>query len=91
MESIESINKFLQLLSEAPDGQIDKQITSDIKKLIGKDVSDIKLGIVKAIDLCVYCGLASTAGLMSLNIFHEHMLDGTPADFDDENCPWRNK
>lgn len=68
MENKSQIDKMLLLLSQAPDGQIDKKITNDLKNLIGKPIPEIKLGVVKAIDYCVYGSLASEFGLQSLYV-----------------------
>lgn len=89
MESLDRINQMLESLSQAPNSQIDKRITDDLKELIGKPIPEIKIGTVKAIDYCVVGGLASDFAMKSLMIFHEIYLDGTPEDFNDENCPWR--
>lgn len=91
MNTPEQINEMLGMLSEAPSGQIDKQITTELKNLIGKPVPEIKTGVMKAIDHCVRGGLASGFALQSLTILHEVYLDGKDSDFTDENCPWRKK
>lgn len=83
--------ELLTLLSQAPDGQIDKQITKDLKDLIGKPKAEVKAGVMKAIDYCVRYSLASGFGLQSLHILHEVHLDGKQEDFTDENCPWRKE
>jgi hypothetical protein len=82
---------FLKLLSEAPDGQLDKQVTDMLKQLIGKPKEEVKVGVMKAIDYCVRYGLSSGFALQSLHMFHEMHLDGSHADFTDENCPWRKE
>jgi hypothetical protein len=89
IEKSESVNKFLLILSEAPDGQLDKRIADDLKELIDKSLPEIKIGIMKAIDYCVYGGLASNFILLTLHTIFEQLLDGKTADFNDENCPWR--
>lgn len=83
------INKFLEKLSKAPDGHLDKQIANQMKNLIGKPKSEIKTGVMKAIDYSVRGALVSDFGMRLLNILHEVYLDGKSSDFNDENCPWR--
>jgi hypothetical protein len=89
MESIEKINGLLELFSEAPDSQLDKKMTKYIKSLIGKQVPEIKKGIMYVIDMCVFSSYASGSTLRLLHILFENYLDGKQEEFNEENCPWR--
>lgn len=83
------IDEMLELLSHAPDSQIDKTITERLKNLIGKPLPEIKTEVMHCIDDCVYGSLSSGFALKTLNILHEVYLDGKLEDFNEENCPWR--
>lgn len=89
MKNKEEVYEFLQILSKAPDTQIDKRVTDRLRNLIGKDQETIKTEVMHCIDDCVYGGLSSGFALKSLMLFHEVYLDGKDSDFNDENCPWR--
>lgn len=80
---------MLYLLCEAPDGQLDKQITDLLKTLIDKPIEEQKIGVMRAIDMCVNGGLSSEFGLKVLHSYHENFLGGKSSDFNDINCPWR--
>lgn len=84
-----NVDEMLELLSSAPDTQIDKRITERLKNLIGKPFPEIKSEVMHCIDDCVYGSLSSGFALQALNILHEVHLDGKQEDFNDENCPWR--
>ena len=84
-----NVDEMLELLSSAPDTQIDKMITERLKKLIGKPFDEIKTEVMHCIDDCVYGSLSSGFALQALHILHEVHLDGKREDFNDENCPWR--
>ena len=86
---MDNINKLLQLLSEAPEGQLDKSVSQNMKELIGKPLPEIKTGVMRAIDDCVRGGLASELGMIVLNDLFYVQLDGDSKDFNDVNCPWR--
>jgi hypothetical protein len=86
---MDQVNELLKLLSEAPEGQIDKRVCQNLKDLIGKPVPEIKTGVMKAIDDCVNGGLASELGMLVLNDLFYVQLDGKREDFNDVNCPWR--
>lgn len=89
MDTTVQIDEMLTILSQAPDGQLDKIVTDKLKSLIGKPKSEVKTGVMHAIDMCVNGGLSSGFALQSLNILHEVYLDGKITDFNDTNCPWR--
>lgn len=89
MENRVQVEQMLTLLSQAPDSQLDQKITKELKELIGKPAEEIKTGVRKAIDLCVYGGLSSGFALQALNILYTMDLGGTMDDFTDEKCPWR--
>lgn len=84
-----AMNGMLNILSQAPDTQIDNSITERLKNLIEKPVEEIKVEIRHIIDDCARYSLASQLGLYSIEIFYEIYLDGQRSDFNDENCPWR--
>jgi len=90
-ENRKPIDEMLNLLSTASDRQIDKIITTRLKELIGKPLPEIKTGVMRAIDDCVYGSLSSGFALEALNILHEVYLGGKPEDWNDENCPWRKE
>ena len=85
------IERLLAILSSAPDSQIDKIITKRLNGLIGLPMSEIKTGVMHAIDDCVNGSLSSGFVLTALNILHENYLDGKPEDFNEVNCPWRKQ
>ena len=84
-----AVDEMLQILSTAPDSQLDKLITEKLKSLIGKPFPEIKTEIMHCIDDCVYGSLSSGFALQALHILHEAHLGGKHEDFNDENCPWR--
>jgi hypothetical protein len=88
-ENRKNIEETLTLLSSAPDSQIDSEITGRLKNLIGKPISEIKTGVMHAIDDCVFGSLSSGFALQALHILHEVHLNGKHEDFNEENCPWR--
>jgi len=91
MKEQREVDEMLEMISEAPDSQIDKTITDKMKKLIGKPISEIKISIMYCIDMCVYGSLSSDFALQALLILHEIHCDGNREDFNDENCPWRKE
>jgi len=75
------IEEFLMILSMAPDSQLDKSITTKLRNLIDKPISEIKTGVMQAIDDCVYGSLSSEIALKSLHLLHEDLLEGTHEDW----------
>lgn len=61
------LNQLLVMLSEAPDGQICKTITPEIKRLIGKPFDEIELGMKTILDKCAYFALASEFGMLAMD------------------------
>jgi hypothetical protein len=87
---MDDVNKMLELLSTAPDGQLDAKITTKLKELIGKPIEEQKTGVRWAMDMCVHGGLSSGFALKALGILYEIHLGGNMQDFADDNKnPWR--
>lgn len=72
-------NEFLELMSKAPDSQLDKTMTDRIKGLVGKSAEEVKIGLKYVLDASVYGSLAS--GVVIKMIDHEwRRLGGTLSD-----------
>jgi hypothetical protein len=60
------LKEMLTMLSEAPDGQIDKTICERIKELIDQDRTKIKSGLESIINDCVCYSLASDFAMKAI-------------------------
>ena len=55
-----NIDKLLEPMTSAPDGQLDPDVCADIKNLIGLPVTEQLLGLIDIRDHCIMGGLASS-------------------------------
>jgi hypothetical protein len=87
----EELNEFLEVLSLAPESQIDnKSLTKIFKNLISKDDAELRLGLMFCIDHISYC--SSAAGIYKMYLYE--ILKGyfgiTFDQAQNEDWPWRD-
>lgn len=64
------IDDLLQILSEAPDTQIDHTITPKLSALVGKPHQEISNGLKVILDECAAYALASDFAIMAMACAH---------------------
>ena len=61
------IDSLLLSLSDAPDTQIDSEITPKIAGLIGKPLDEIAVGMKAILDECAFASLASDFAMVAMD------------------------
>lgn len=69
------LDDMLKLLSEAPDGQIDKIITPRFLPLIGKPRAEVAVEMKKILDECAFTALASDFAMQSMDYVWKMALE----------------
>ena len=72
-----SIDKLLEIISEAPERQIDKCITERVKKLIGGNDELVSIELKTILDDCVAGALATD---FAMNILYQARISAINAD-----------
>ena len=89
MENLEPNWELLDMLSKAPESQLDKSMSDKLSELKDKSVKEVADGLLYVLDMSVSGGLASDFVIKVLDMEWKRL--GGTVEPGNANCPWRNE